>query len=630
MVDTIGYGLSTNGSMGVNSYVYGTIETAGDTDLYRVYLDTGNYHINLGGDPLFGNALSDTLLRVYDGAGALLRLDDDNGAGSSSYIDFTAPTAGYYYVSATAWATGIGDYELSILDNIASAKLEPGMSVTERADTGWEGDFYSISLVGGVTYTFTLEPQAGGINSRSDPLDPLTEKTSLIVHNSDFSHVMRGDQTTPIILTYTPPASELYRIDVNAFNNWEHGYYSLSVTASVPPLNHRPAGTDATVTAVEDSSYTFSSSSFGYSDADGQSFAKLIVTSLPGAGLLYLGTSPVVVNQVIAASNLSNLRWYAPPNVNGNGVASFTFEVVDTGFHSGTDQTPNTITFNVMAVNDAPVITSNSSAVSAAVHVNENGTAVTTIQASDIDSTPTYAVSGTDAGLFDISAATGVLSFRVGPDFEAPRDAGGDNVYNITVLATDGALTDTQSLTITVHNVAGNTIFGTAGNNTVDASHAINSLAATSEEDTIDGKKGKDKLSGLAGNDTLVGGAGKDTLIGGAGNDRLNGGKDGDQFVFATKFRTAGVDTIVKFEHDTDKLVLENKVFKAIGSSLSDGEFYAKDGATAAHDESDHLVYNKTTGDLYYDKDGEGGAAAILFATISNHASLDHKDFLIV
>ena len=49
------------------------------------------------------------------------------------------------------------------------------------------------------------------------------------------------------------------------------------------------------------------------------------------------------------------------------------------------------------------------------------------------------------------------------------------------------------------------------------------------------------------------------------------------------------------------------------------------------HDKSDQLVYNKTTGDLYYDKDGKGGAAAILFVTIANHpGSLDHGDFLII
>jgi Ca2+-binding RTX toxin-like protein len=89
------------------------------------------------------------------------------------------------------------------------------------------------------------------------------------------------------------------------------------------------------------------------------------------------------------------------------------------------------------------------------------------------------------------------------------------------------------------------------------------------------------------------------------------------------------VDTIVKFDHDKDKVALENKVFKALGTVTAD-KFYAKAGATSATAKSDHIIYNKTTGDLYYDKDGKGGVGAILFANLANHAKLDHGDFLIV
>jgi Ca2+-binding RTX toxin-like protein len=326
------------------------------------------------------------------------------------------------------------------------------------------------------------------------------------------------------------------------------------------------------------------------------------------------------------------MRWTPPANGNGNGLASFTFEVVDSklGVRSATDQTPNTITFNVTAVNDAPVIVTGGGLPATSVEVAENATAVTAILASDPDNTPTYAISGADAGLFNVNSATGVVTFKSSVDFEAPRDAGGNNVYDITLLATDGALTDAQSLQVFVRNIEGNTIVGTKKANTVDAKHAIGSRAATGEEDWIDGKKGNDKLNGLGGNDTLIGGAGKDSLTGGAGRDRLDGGRDADRFVFSAKLDVGGIDTIVKFKHDEDKLALENKVFKAIGGLLSADEFYAKAGAVKAHDKSDHVIYNKASGDLYYDKDGKGGAAAVLFATLSNKPTLDHGDFLIV
>jgi hypothetical protein len=62
----------------------------------------------------------------------------------------------------------------------------------------------------------------------------------------------------------------------------------------------------------------------------------------------------------------------------------------------------------------------------------------------------TYGLSGTDADLFLIDPNTGVVSFANAPDFEAPADEGGDNVYNITVTAANGNLIGSQDVTITV------------------------------------------------------------------------------------------------------------------------------------------------------------------------------------
>ena len=47
----------------------------------------------------------------------------------------------------------------------------------------------------------------------------------------------------------------------------------------------------------------------------------------------------------------------------------------------------------------------------------------------------------------------GALTFVAAPDFEAPTDAGGDNVYDVTVSATDGTFTDSQAIAVTVTNV---------------------------------------------------------------------------------------------------------------------------------------------------------------------------------
>jgi gliding motility-associated-like protein len=62
---------------------------------------------------------------------------------------------------------------------------------------------------------------------------------------------------------------------------------------------------------------------------------------------------------------------------------------------------------------------------------------------------------GADQAKFTINPTTGVLSFVNAPDFEAPTDAGTDNVYDIEVGVTDiVGLTATQTIAVTVTDVS--------------------------------------------------------------------------------------------------------------------------------------------------------------------------------
>ncbi len=92
------------------------------------------------------------------------------------------------------------------------------------------------------------------------------------------------------------------------------------------------------------------------------------------------------------------------------------------------------------------------------MNVAENGTAVTTVTATDVDGPSlTYSISGgADAAKFTINASTGVLSFVAAPDYEAPTDADGDNVYDVIVQVSDGTLTDSQAIAVTVTDVNDN------------------------------------------------------------------------------------------------------------------------------------------------------------------------------
>ena len=70
---------------------------------------------------------------------------------------------------------------------------------------------------------------------------------------------------------------------------------------------------------------------------------------------------------------------------------------------------------------------------------------------------------GSDAALFNIitsDSVTAFIRFKASPNFEAPADVGGNNVYEITLTATDTAANaGTQSITITVTDVVDTSAF---------------------------------------------------------------------------------------------------------------------------------------------------------------------------
>lgn len=230
------------------------------------------------------------------------------------------------------------------------------------------------------------------------------------------------------------------------------------------------------------------------------------------------------------------------------------------------------LSFEQAFPNQLPVITSNGGSTMAAVSIAENGVVVTTVAATDGDGDPrAYSITGgADASLFRIDAATGVLSFLTAPDFEAPGDAGRNNVYDVSVSVSDGFGSVNQAIAVRVTNLIegtreGNVIIGTAGNDVIGAASAPSGepfttvrddvilgnggddtayggdgadrlfggagddvLGGDSGDDLVEGEEGNDKLYGGTGADTLRGGPGRDLLLGDAGDDVLDGGQDND------------------------------------------------------------------------------------------------------
>lgn len=91
----------------------------------------------------------------------------------------------------------------------------------------------------------------------------------------------------------------------------------------------------------------------------------------------------------------------------------------------------------------------------------------------------------------------------------------------------------------------------------------------------------------------------------------------------------SNIDKITDFSVVDDTMRLENAVFKAFNwtGTMSSSAFYA---GAAAHDSTDRIIYNNSTGALSFDPDGTGSATAIQFAELSPRLALTYQAFQIV
>jgi VCBS repeat-containing protein len=194
--------------------------------------------------------------------------------------------------------------------------------------------------------------------------------------------------------------SDTLNIDTSDLGNTGSGGTKIdsdSIAMTVNAVNDAPSGTDNTVTTDEDTAYTFTTSDFGFSDpVEGNALLAVKISTPPTDGTLKLNGVTVVAGAFIAAGDIADGKLTFEPDANENatGYASFTFQVQDNGgsVNGGVDldPTPNTITIDVTAVNDAPTSTNDS------VTTDEDTTVILGLSDfgsyADIEGTPISAV----------------------------------------------------------------------------------------------------------------------------------------------------------------------------------------------------------------------------------------------
>ncbi len=261
-------------------------------------------------------------------------------------------------------------------------------------------------------------------------------------------------------------------------NNGTHDASPATATIAIASVNDAPAGADKTFSIAEDTGKSFSAADFGFSDThDSNSLLSVTITSLPTAGALLLNGIAVAAGQAILASDLSDLKFEPYPNENGTGYASFTFQVTDNGGTSNggvnTDPTANTITFDVTAQNDAPVIWAPSSFnfVPASSSTGDMLTTLNTLKFADINSAGSVtvklttsdsgahflassgggvSVSGNDTGTLTLTGTIAAINTFIA-DNHLAYDLNDNSADTITVSINDGSSSNaTDSATIIV------------------------------------------------------------------------------------------------------------------------------------------------------------------------------------
>jgi Ca2+-binding RTX toxin-like protein len=240
------------------------------------------------------------------------------------------------------------------------------------------------------------------------------------------------------------------------------------------------------------------------------------------------------------------------------------------------------------------------------------GTTAGTLSTVDLDRNDTHTFTLVDAAnaptahqLFEISGSTIKLKAGAKLDYEAATS------HNLRVKVTDAfGGSYVQEVSVNVTNVREKTPL------------------------RKNGTAGADILFGELGNDTLSGGSGDDRLNGDLGRDRISTGSGKDVVIFDQRASSSNRDTITDFDPRRDSLYFDNAFFTKLGKKGS-LEKPAKLSKTylefsAPNDGNDYLIYNRKTGALSYDADGNKAGKAIEIAIFTNKPKFTISDFFVI
>ena len=267
------------------------------------------------------------------------------------------------------------------------------------------------------------------------------ELTFSVQSNSNESLVAASVDGNNLILDYQDDQNGSTDIVVRATDSGGQFVQDVA-TVNVAAVNDAPSISPIADIAAETGS-PIDPVPFTVTDVDSDATLANVTVESDNPSLLPSGNIAI---QEAANDGEQSLVLIISPVADQIGTANVTVTASDDQGASSTES----FAVNVILANDPPVFTSDAN-----VTIPENTTPVTTVTAVDPDGDDlSYRISGgDDQALFAINNISGALVFFSAPDFEAPADADGNNVYQLLVAVSDGTVESTQVLSVNVTDV---------------------------------------------------------------------------------------------------------------------------------------------------------------------------------
>jgi hypothetical protein len=207
-----------------------TLAPGGDKDWYKLHLDA-NQTVRIAVNSPDQGGIGDPIVAVYNAAGGKLGEDDDGGEGLNSLLEFTAPSAGDYFVEVRAYAEDAqGKYDLTVTDgeigntvdtaDTLSANDEGRTSVLQTPN---DVDWFAITMVEGRPYRFNVSGEGEGDAALTDPM--------LTLYDAEGHQVAQDDDGGPGLnpyISYTSVEGGTYYAAVSSYNSAGAGHYRIT------------------------------------------------------------------------------------------------------------------------------------------------------------------------------------------------------------------------------------------------------------------------------------------------------------------------------------------------------------------------------------------------------------------